>query len=204
MEDLVARARAQTDDDPRVPNWVSRINKVKEGLHSEFNEMHKDWRVIRKKVVTSLFVVYVLICAVVPLCFRSSVSCSNGFFWEQHAPFIIFVFATKFAKVYLVAYDQGLDGIIGFSQLTFFLCVSTLGMCDAYQDSVSIQIASICAESHARDVDAKLAPALATSMGIACGRRLRAVAAAGGHRLARGVLGGARQAAAHGRASESH
>lgn len=137
---------------PRLADWRQELARLKEQAREDFASKYKEWRQLRKRVLLSMFIMYVAICVVVPVLFRSSVSCNNGFFWEQHAAFITYLFLSKFVELYLFANDEGLEGSISFFQLALFVATSCLGQSDGYQDAVSIQIAGACARS--RDVDA--------------------------------------------------
>mmetsp|Transcript_102142 Transcript_102142/g.181414 ORF Transcript_102142/g.181414 Transcript_102142/m.181414 type:complete len:387 (-) Transcript_102142:295-1455(-) len=100
---------------------------------------------LRGFVLFVLFCIYVGASLGIPYLKRGTVSCSNGFFWEDHMLFGAVVFATKIVELSIFAFDPtifaGDQGLFEFFKL--FL-PSMLGFVDGYTDSTAITIAASC------------------------------------------------------------
>jgi len=100
---------------------------------------------LRGFVLFVLFCMYVIASLGIPYLKRGTVSCSNGFFWEDHMLFGAVVFATKIVELSIFAFDPtifaGDQGLFEFFKL--FL-PSMLGFVDGYTDSTAITIAASC------------------------------------------------------------
>merc|ERR1719162_2916619 len=73
-----------------------------------------------------------------------TVSCSNGFLWEEHIPFFVVFMLTKFVELHYYANDPTLQGALGVTTFLIKFLPSTLGYIDGYSDAMSIAIAASC------------------------------------------------------------
>ena len=105
---------------------------------------HDRYRRLRLWTVCCLLIAYTGACCGLPLLFQSSVSCENGYYWENHMPFLGLFMLTKCAELVLYLNDPTVDGELPLWKFLFLFIPSFLGYADAYQDAVSFQIASAC------------------------------------------------------------
>eukprot|EP00746_Dinoflagellata_sp_MGD_P036961 gnl/MRDRNA2_/MRDRNA2_188780_c0_seq1.p1 gnl/MRDRNA2_/MRDRNA2_188780_c0~~gnl/MRDRNA2_/MRDRNA2_188780_c0_seq1.p1 ORF type:complete len:469 (-),score=64.85 gnl/MRDRNA2_/MRDRNA2_188780_c0_seq1:265-1671(-) len=115
---------------------------IKSQLDSQAS--HGRWVVARKIILILLLLSYVSVCIGIPIRKLDTVSCENGFFWEDHLPFMILFFITKAVELLFYAFDPTIQGKL--SVLTFMLMFlpSFLGFADGYTDAVGIAISYAC------------------------------------------------------------
>eukprot|EP00933_Yihiella_yeosuensis_P014586 TRINITY_DN13019_c0_g2_i1.p1 TRINITY_DN13019_c0_g2~~TRINITY_DN13019_c0_g2_i1.p1 ORF type:complete len:538 (-),score=73.62 TRINITY_DN13019_c0_g2_i1:40-1653(-) len=146
---------ASADTSPPDDEMVAEA-MAKERMLAEKNQgIHR----IRGRVLSVLFLLYVSVSVGVPLLKRKSVSCSNGFFWEDHMYFLSVFFVTKLVEICLLAFDGSIVGDVSLWEFFLKFAPSMLGFADGYTDATAIAIAASC-ES---DISHTLAVTMLTS-----------------------------------------
>jgi len=98
----------------------------------------------RKIVLSLLFAGYVGVSIGIPVLKRHDVSCSNGFFWEDHMPFLGIFALTKTFELLIYVMDPTVQGELGLMSFMLKFLPSFLGYADGYTDAISITIALSC------------------------------------------------------------
>jgi len=83
----------------------------------------------------------------IPVFRASGVSCTGGFFWEDHLPFFGVFGITKMVELAIYAFDPTLQGDLSFLDFMLKFLPSFLGYVDGYTDATAIVIAHSCDES---------------------------------------------------------
>ena len=114
------------------------------------------WHLWRSRTLVMMFVIYIATSVGVPLWKRRTASCENGFFWEDHMPFLLVTVSVKILELGIYALDSSITGELDW--VTFFLkfLPSILGFVDGYTDATAITIVAAC--------DSELAHNLTISM----------------------------------------
>lgn len=121
-------------------------------IQKEWKQEHKttnvgfvDW-ILWAKIPISIFLYlcYACTCVGIPLWAARSASCTQGFPWEVHAPFLCVFFIVKLWELFLFACDDSIPGQLGTRQFCIKFGSSFLGFMDGYSDAVSIVIAHAC------------------------------------------------------------
>eukprot|EP00928_Gymnodinium_smaydae_P002518 TRINITY_DN10909_c0_g1_i1.p1 TRINITY_DN10909_c0_g1~~TRINITY_DN10909_c0_g1_i1.p1 ORF type:complete len:417 (-),score=50.64 TRINITY_DN10909_c0_g1_i1:194-1444(-) len=86
----------------------------------------------------------------IPLSNASTVTCSNGFFWETHMLFFAVFMLTKLVEICLYEGDSTIVGQLSLFQFLFRFVCSFLGYSDGYTDATAIVIARSCDDPFAQ------------------------------------------------------
>lgn len=71
---------------------------------------YKTWLAIRRVLLSGLFFAYVGASVGIPFAKSSTVSCENGFFWEDHLLFLGIFCTTKLVELALYSFDPTIQG----------------------------------------------------------------------------------------------
>ena len=112
----------------------------------EWKLAHKNatWLRVRRLILSAAFLAYVGTSVGIPLWKRRTVSCSAGFFWEDHAIFFGVFAVTKLLELALYTFDPTVTGNMDIVPFMIRFAPSFLGYADGYIDATAITIASAC------------------------------------------------------------
>jgi len=98
----------------------------------------------RRIVINLLFISYVAVSVGVPLSKMKTVSCENGFFWEDHMLFTAVFMTTKIAELWFYSSDDAVQGQLSLLSFMLKFLPSFISYADGYTDATSITIAHSC------------------------------------------------------------
>mmetsp|Transcript_45663 Transcript_45663/g.108744 ORF Transcript_45663/g.108744 Transcript_45663/m.108744 type:complete len:439 (+) Transcript_45663:79-1395(+) len=118
-----------------------RVLDAERGLRST----HEKFVRMRRMLLSALFVFYVSCSVGLPYLNASQASCINGFFWEDHMPFLFLFLVTKALELMVYVNDPTMEE----ARLEWFPFMKTfvpsfLGYIDAYTDATAIVITATC------------------------------------------------------------
>lgn len=99
---------------------------------------------LKMPISALLYMLYAATCVGIPLLAAKSASCSQGFPWEAHVPFLGVFLVVKFWELFLFTYDDSVPGQLGMFEFVIKFGSSFLGFMDGYSDAVAIVIAHAC------------------------------------------------------------
>lgn len=106
----------------------------------------------RRVLLSVIFFAYVSASVGIPLLKRSTVSCEQGFFWEDHMPFLFLFVFTKLVEISIYTFDPTIHVELDLVDFMMKFVPSFFGFVDGYTDSSSIVIASACEDSFAQSL----------------------------------------------------